>query len=368
MTKQGYFTNEEIILLDWIQGKITRPNEAFSIEKAHLFALKNGLSPYLFHRIKDNKEIIPDELYPILKKDYFNALFRNTRIQNVWKEIQELLNAHHLSFVPLKGIFLAQYIYPDFNTRPMSDLDILIMYGQAQQAFDLLVSKGAQHSGEKQAAHDKKTGHHLPGIIFKGVLIELHTSLFPLDVDYQIPNDLIEKSLIKYDNVFTLPPMLNFCYLCMHAYSTMRRGGIRLSWFLDLVLLSQSEYFKADKLELTKIIQQLNIQVPVLDVMKKAEFLFDYRFEFVPKSLQGSLSTTESSVFVRLIQESGQQNTDYSYAIAFERLKNTKGLGNKLRFIKSVLLRGDNTRVTSLIKRLWTVTTRSFRMFLSKSR
>ncbi|GAF04920.1 nucleotidyltransferase family protein [Saccharicrinis fermentans] len=250
----------------------------------------------------------------------------------------------------------------------MSNLDILIMGEKATQAFDLLLKNGAQVSGEGAAAHDLKTGHHLPPLLFQGVLIELHTSLFPLDMNHQIPNSFIEPRLIQYDQVSTLPPMLNFCYLCLHAYSTMRRGGIRLSWFLDLVLLSRSDYFQKDETSLSALLQQLKIEKPVMDIIHRAEFLFDYRFPFVPAELRSTMSPDEISDFIHFIHSSGQQDTRYSYAIAFERLKNTKGFINKIRFIKSVIMRGGHTDLASIMRRLGTLSIRSLKMLFFRSK
>ncbi len=363
---QHIFSGEESFILDYIKGINPVYDNNFSTEKAHQFALKNGLSPYLFHLLKENKSSVPPELYGLIKTDYLNTFIRFTKIQNVWKELQRIFSDKQLPFVPLKGIFLANFIYPDPCIRPMSDLDILLFKGNTQKAFDLLLKYGGNIDKEETAEHDKKTGHHLQGIVFKGVLIELHTSLFPLDVDYQIPNKKIENSLISYNGINTLPPMLNLCYLCLHAHSTMRRGGIRLSWFLDLILLSQSSYFKLNSTTFEDTINELGIALPVLDVLNKTEFLFDYHFDFIPDTARTKLTEKEIAHFIGFIQKSDQQNTSYSYNIAFERLKNTKGIHNKITFIKSVILRGNKTDFISLSKRLFILIKRIGGMFFSK--
>ncbi len=364
---QFSFTKEETFVLDYIKGKYPVFKPDFSVEKIQMYAARNGLSPYLFYLIKENQEAISGELYTLLKKDYLNSLFRNTRILNAWNDIRALLTAHSLSYIPLKGIFIATHIYPDISLRPMSDLDILLLGEGAHKAFDLLLKNGGIINDEEPAEHDKKTGHHLQGIIYKGVLIELHTSLFALDMNYQIPNKLIEQQIIQYNGTTTLPPMLNLCYLCLHAHTTMRRGGIRLSWFLDLKLLAESPYLLSDNTELEKLMKDLNITHPVMEILTKTEFLFDYRFSFVPEKLRKPLSALEISNLIAFIRNSEQQNSDYSYAIAFERLKNTKGLRGKLTFIKSVVNKGGNKTVVASTKRLWRLGKRVIGMIFKKT-
>lgn len=363
---QNFFSAEETFVLDYIKGKYPVFHPDYSAQAIQVYAARNGLSPYLFHLIKEKKEAVSDELYALLKKDYLNSFFRNTRIQNAWNDIRALLDANELSYIPLKGIFIASHIYPDSSIRPMSDLDILLLGDGAHKAFDLLLKHGGEIGDEEPAEHDKKTGHHLQAIIYKGVMIELHTSLFPLDMNYQIPNRLIEQHLMQYKGTNTLPPMLNLCYLCLHAYSTMRRGGTRLSWFLDLKLLAESPYFASDKTDLEALIRSINITHPVIDVLMKAEFLFDYRFPFVPDKLRKTLSAKETSHFISFIRNSEQQDTSHSYAIAFERLRNTKGLRGKFAFIRSVITKGGNKNAVAIAKRLWRLSKRVTGMIFKK--
>ncbi len=364
---ENNFTAEENYILS-ILRKDGIPDSFYgSIEKAHQFALKNGLSPFVFHTIKDsNNQNIPFELYNLLKRDYLNALFRNIKIQAVWKELKQIFNENNLTFVPLKGVFLAENVYPDFNTRPMSDIDVLLFNDDAKKVFDILKNKGAIIFDEKSAEHDKKTGHHLPGIYLNDVLIELHTSLFPLDMKYQIPNEILQKKLITKGNECHLHPLHNMAYLCLHTYTTMRRGGVRLSWFLDLILLSKLNSFKNLSPDFVKELKTINIWEPVIDILTKAEFIFEYRFKFLNNETRKFLTNNEANRFIEFIQQSEQQKTDYSYTIVWERLKNTKGLKNKLRFIKSALTRGGKKNPLSILTRFFSICIRLIRAFFSK--
>ncbi len=345
------FTPEEQYILELLQGDKVSVSSNLDVNQAHQFANRNGLSAYLFKIATSQKLPVDAALLSLLKKDYLKNLLRNTQITQVYKEVYQLLSDQQIEVIPLKGIFLSQYIYSDASVRPMSDIDMLILDDKATIAFDLLVQYGGIVNSAEWAEHDQKTGHHLPGIAYKGVLIEIHTSLFPLDVKENISNEVIQHNSISYQQITTLSPMLNLCYLCLHAYHTMRRGGIRLSWFLDLKEIYLSNYFYTDQ-EFLAFIKKLNIEQAVMEVLMKAEFVLSYTFPFIKDADRISLNTKEKKRFIQFIRQSEQQNTSYSYAIGWERLRNTNGIKNKLLFIKSVVFKEEHNTFRSVLKRL----------------
>lgn len=360
------FTSEEKWVIEWIKGKNTIPHNSNDTFYIHSFAKKNGLAPYLYFQLKKHQYDIPTDLEKLLKKEYLTSLLRNTKIQSVWKELNNIFKANQLKAVPLKGIFLSKFIYEDPAHRPMSDIDILFANDQVNKAYDLLLKEGGKILHENEAAHDEKTGHHLPGINYKGVLIEIHKSLFPLDTNYQLPLNEIWPSLMQYKDTITLNPLHNLIYLCLHAYTTMQRGGIRLSWFLDVILLCQSDYIKINIDIFIETISRLKVEQPVIDVLLKTEFVFGYKFNFIPDSYQKSFSEKQKRKFILFIHNSNQQKTNYSYVIAWERFKNTSGIKNKAIFIKSVLLSKRDKGFPSLLKRIGTLTHRTLGMIFKK--
>jgi hypothetical protein len=358
------FSPEEYFVLKSIAGQSCRFSNDYSVADTHLFAVKNGLAPFLFHIYKDQKSTIPQALYNLLKKEYINSLVRNTKIHAVNKQIQFLLNSSGMEVISLKGIFLSANIYPDIALRPMSDIDILLTK-DVDRAYDLLLSIGGT-VGREEAEHDKNTGHHFPGILYKNVLIELHKSLFDLELSYQIDNSLIEKKIFTYKNFTSLNPLYNLIYFCLHAYSTMRNGGIRLSWFLDLILLHKSDVFKYSPKEFIDATNELGVKNEVLDILLKAEFIFNYHFNLIPDGEKCDLTQKEKNKFVKFIHASSQQNTNYSYRIAWERLRKSKGISNKVKFVISILTRDGSKDFGSIVKRLILVAKRSLGMLFFK--
>ncbi|MBS2098530.1 nucleotidyltransferase family protein [Carboxylicivirga linearis] len=324
------------------------------------FTNKNGFSPYLYYLATKKQVQLPDYLTLQLKKAYFASLLRNIKILSIRDELTELFIANKLRPVLLKGCTLATSIYPDPAIRPMSDIDMLFLNDDAEKARQLLLSYGGLcNSIEKE--HDKRTGHQLPGIMYKDILIEIHRTLFDTDLNYIIPN----QHLIKHLNTdqSEIIPELNFAYLALHAYHTMRRGGIRLSWFFDLILLSQKHTI--NKSYFFEIIKDLNIEKPIREIIAKTEFIFQYKFNFTPQKFRLNLSPLEKKTLIKLIHQSDQQNNKYSYELALERFRNTNGITNKLNFIKSVLSNSTG-HSSNAIKRLFIVFTRLLQFGLNK--
>ncbi len=342
-----HLSPEEIWILQILAGEKIPYNPAFNDALVHSIAQKQGFDPYLFYILKEQKEQIPAELYNSLKKDYLSSFVRNTKIHAIWKELKVVFETNNLSPIPLKGLVLSSIVYSDAALRPMSDMDILFFDDQPQKAFDLLISLGGICNKE-EAEHDKKTGHHLPGITYKGIYIEIHRSLFDTDMKEIIPNKYLKNHLFSNKGITTFTPEVNFIYLSLHAYHTMRRGAIRLSWFLDLILLAREQ--SISYIKFSEIIDELKLKEPLLQIVSKTEFLFNIKFDFIPDNFGKPLTTKEKDKFINLILSGKKQNTDFSYAIALERLKNTKGLKNKAAFLKSVILQ-NNTNPFIILKR-----------------
>ena len=341
------FSPEEQWVLQSITGKKDPDDLSMNIEHMHAFTLKNGLAPYLFNQYKNKKATLPEQIIAKLKKDYLTSLMRSTRLLAIWQEIKTLFEENGLAPIPLKGIVLATQVYPDPTLRPMSDLDILFIDHQSQKAFELLIAHGGI-CHEEEAEHDKKTGHQLPGITYKGIMIEIHRSLFDTDLQYIIPNTYLKKNLISSNDITTFTPEINFIYFSLHAYHTMRRGGIRLSWFLDLLLLSQKQSINTELF--IQIITELKLTAPIQQITAQTEYLFNKPFSFLPESFRKPLTQKEKNDLIQLIHSSDQQDTNFSYAIAIERLKNTKGLSGKITFLKSILTK-DTQNTLEILKR-----------------
>ena len=90
-----------------------------------------------------------------------------------------LLENHDLSPIVLKGVALAFRDYPDPALRPLRDLDLLLMPGEALQAQTILLADPDFERPPGVGQYGIDYGHQLPEILIRstGAVIELHHRL-----------------------------------------------------------------------------------------------------------------------------------------------------------------------------------------------
>jgi len=355
--------------LRWMLAVLSNENpehvDRGNVEKLVERAIGNGLGAVLYQKIVDKRIECEPQLVARLKKAYFSNLVRNTNISSVWNELKAILEANQLQYIPLKGIYLSQYIYSDSTLRAMSDIDLLLHADDADFLYFKMLEKGAETSDASYSTDSKKTDHHLPGITYKGVYIEIHRNIVPDDATYKIPVDLLWSSSIRQGDIRSIHPHLNLIYFCLHLFYTVKRGGVRLSWLYDFIIFSQSAEFKNCKGDFMETLSRQGCKEPVLAVLFASEKLFNYTFSFIDHSFKTkAISAIERRVFYFLNSE-GEGGTDYGYEIAFERLANTKGIRNKFRFIKERVYQPDSS-LSSSAKRIVLLVARTIGMLRQK--
>ncbi|MCE5283447.1 MAG: nucleotidyltransferase family protein [Deltaproteobacteria bacterium] len=100
--------------LDW-NGVIRRMSE-------------EGIASLFYHLIDrfHLQPLLPPEAVKDLSDQYFADLKRNMAASAPLRRVFDRMNERRLPFIVLKGIALAELIYPGFATRGMSDADILV--------------------------------------------------------------------------------------------------------------------------------------------------------------------------------------------------------------------------------------------------
>jgi len=82
------------------------------------------------------------ENLPLDKRDYIVRKAKSELLRERTKEIFREFNKKNIPFMPLKGIYLAEYIYKDPARRQMTDIDILIKKQDLNRANCVLISLG----------------------------------------------------------------------------------------------------------------------------------------------------------------------------------------------------------------------------------
>ncbi len=89
---------------------------------------REGVSAVLFHNLREQRlgDQVPRNIFAALSQAYHSNLKRNLRIIGELRKILTALHAAEIPCIVLKGIVLAERIYPDIAMRGMSDVDLLV--------------------------------------------------------------------------------------------------------------------------------------------------------------------------------------------------------------------------------------------------
>ncbi|MCA9909238.1 MAG: nucleotidyltransferase family protein, partial [Anaerolineae bacterium] len=158
----------------------------------------------------------------------------------------------------LKGLAVAQTLYPEPYRRPMVDLDLLVPDAQREAALDVMLALGyvieADESKMLLAASPaimRKLAHHV--VLSKSsagaVMVELHyrlgsyLSMGPI-VD---PTPWIwDQAVVSDDGALTLASEALLLYLCAHAALQHGDQEATLKHYLDIHLLISARSFDWD--------------------------------------------------------------------------------------------------------------------------
>jgi len=175
---------------------------------------------------------------------------RNSAVRHVWHEhaqaqVNQALSAAGIPVVWLKGIALAQTVFPQPALRPMGDIDALVPYEQREAALELVRALGFEfyeypkftasvtHKVEQHQDHH----YRLRGGINDSVFIELHyriindgRAVFPLQKEQWFLTQ-IDTSI---DTLPMLKPEAFLLHLCAHAVLHHGEDETLLSQYFDI--------------------------------------------------------------------------------------------------------------------------------------
>lgn len=180
------------------------------------------------------------------------AEFRMRRTMAALEEAVEDLASAGIEVVLLKGAALLRDPegYGGVRQRPMLDLDVLVEEDRAQEGRDVLLASGWRWREEAFRAKDYRGHHHLPPLEHRdgpGVVLELHTDLFPQGHPFSLGADHVRRGArlvsVGGRRAGIPDPVVHLAYICLHcAWShVLQRAGWRT--FRDAAVLLRSRHF-----------------------------------------------------------------------------------------------------------------------------
>lgn len=193
----------------------------------------NGVAGVMFYHLQKTglQKLAPPDVYATLHDHFQFNIRRNMACAAAAKIVFRLLHTARITFLVLKGIALAEHVYPHFAMRTTSDLDILIHKNDLLRADLALTQAGYQaQDSTPQRALLNPTGYlasleyYKPGIAFAYVHLHWHlvnTSTPAIAfIDKMDMERIWEKSIVSKvadTEVGLLCPEHLIIYLCEHA-------------------------------------------------------------------------------------------------------------------------------------------------------
>lgn len=186
--------------------------------------------------------MVPRDVRAALGRALADALAGQLRLGHALGRLLRLFDREHVPVIPLKGLALAETLYPDPVLRPSRDVDLLVRPESVLAVDGLLRGLGYRrladaHSWRFDLAYDRATLYVGPG----GVHVDLHWSLLS-DPRYvwnereglQVWDRAIRVRVAGEEALSPCPEDL-LLYLAVHL--AVHHGLAGLLWYWDLALL-----------------------------------------------------------------------------------------------------------------------------------
>ena len=226
-------------------GEPVPRREGAELQRLPLLAEFEGVSPWLYHRLKQSGELsdLPPGVVERLRSAALEAVVGNLRVDEEAATVIGLLQRADFPLILLKGTARRALGGHHYHTlRRTADLDLLLPAEQAAAAFELLTKSGYARAYPDREHSPKH--HHLAMLCGeRGIGVELHTSLTPLlssDLAWQRVSATARK--VDWQGLQVLVPAATELAwtTIVQAPSDFLTLGFRLRELLDLAVLLES--------------------------------------------------------------------------------------------------------------------------------
>jgi hypothetical protein len=296
----------------------------------------NRITTLLYYNLqKFDNDLVPVEVMEQFQKTYKAILARNIIAFNELKQILKSFSEAQIETILLKGVALAETVYPDIALRPFGDIDLLIHKNDLYKLKPKLLQFGYEllESPDKAIKFIKKDG----------ISLDIHWHLVYSPYSKYIDIDEFWKNTLTINmegiNAFVLSPENLLIHLCLHASihnypqllclvdisEVIRHYGETLNW--ELFLEKALRY---------------KICTPMYYSLAHTKELFDTSIpDFVLDSLSlYNASSFDDKIFDALLAIPGYINTKSTLVDFLD----TNGIIPKIRYLFRKLFPGKDYR------------------------
>jgi len=230
-------TADEIMVLDALVVEVT------DWEKVCNTLIDRGFAPLFYKKIPllTNAQHIPEAVQQKLKKTYYLTFSRSALMYEQFYAIMNAFAAAGIDVIPLKGIFLVEWLYQDYGLRQMSDIDLLVRKKDAKKALSVLDEIGFNviDGIESEMLGGLPDLTHFKPRIKNKVMVELHIKVHHNHVKYKLTPENLFKNSIKVSSKEVTFNAMDFydllIHLCLHLDKHFYYQHVQFTSFMDIV-------------------------------------------------------------------------------------------------------------------------------------
>jgi len=205
------------------------PGESSAWDAAVELAVRHGVAPMAFKRLKQDGARVPDAAWDRLRSNYLASAGRNARLLRHLAPVLAGLREAGIPVIVLKGALLAETVYADPGLRPMNDVDLMVPRPDLARALAVLADMGGVPASIPDIDWCCRFSAHLPEVMVDGLAVEIHWTVVnpagPIRVD---PDGLWQRAQparVAGTDVLELAPEDLVLHLCLGAALRDRLGS-----------------------------------------------------------------------------------------------------------------------------------------------
>lgn len=224
-----------------------------SIDWNRLYTLaeRHRLKPFLYRSLRQIAKV-PESFIAALKQDCQVTTTDNLLKIHQYHGVATLLAENGIEHFPLKGIYLAEHVYPDSGLRISGDIDILVRKQDVFATIDLL-QKHQYHLSEKQELQWRQGEERILSDLFEVSLFKpfFNNSQFDIDMHWQImgfnqhyalfdlayvesqPTFAAERKIVLLATHHGVNNIWQQIYYINDLYFTLVKSDVNWSWLLQ---------------------------------------------------------------------------------------------------------------------------------------
>ena len=241
--------------------------------------IHHGIMPLCYWRVNQ----LPIALHPPavidshMRNVFLANLARYLRVEQQLEEILRAFDERGIETLIIRGIGLANTVYPDYATRPFNDFDLLVGPDYYSQAREVLYHLG--YRGQFRRFGMFKDLFNAESFLHKSQTrkycqVDLHWSLFQY---HGLRRDngtvgLFHRAEIVQTKIFNFKTLSKIDALVDAAFHTILHhpGNKRLMWISDIAFLSQALIYPDEWEILSKRCLELRLSLAMEEALKLA--------------------------------------------------------------------------------------------------